>query len=146
MRLTHTISLVEVIWTLLSAIGCFYITKVFFRAVGDWVNLKLNRINSIREFSARVVVLTYGLYAFVELGFIVAGIIAMTQPVPMPYNAVSPFGLALTAIFLIIDFSLTACAFFIERWRQHLLGKISEIDDIDWYFKQRDKEEGIARP
>jgi hypothetical protein len=144
MPLTHTISLVEVIWTLVSVIGCFYVTKLFSKALGDWVTLKLNRINSIREFAARVVVLTYALLTIVEFGFVLAGVFAMASPSPM-VGRVSPVSYALTGDFLTLDVLLTGGAYIIEHWRQQLIRKIREIDDLDWYYDQKDKQEGVHR-
>lgn len=132
MKLTHTISLVELIWTFGCLPGLFFNTRVFRRAVGDLATLRVRRINSIREFSAITSMTLFGYLALVQYMFVFIGLIAMLAP--NPHDRTSTTGYAITVTFLLVSVMSSGIAFLIDKRRRALIALIDMFeneDDVD---------------
>src|SRR4051812_6605240 len=77
---THTISVPEVVWTVVTGIGLyinFTLTRGVFKDLSD---LREAKINHIREFAAVSSVLSESLKLFIQFCFFSVGVIAMFIP------------------------------------------------------------------
>lgn len=121
--ITHTISLTELIWTFFSFIAFVYNFRITRRSLQDLDYVRVRKINSIREYSARLTVVTYTSWTVVQGVFVLMGAIAMTIA-PTTNRAVTPFQIVLTSGFLAVSILLAVIAYVNERGRIALLRKI----------------------
>lgn len=126
MKLTHTISLIEVLWTLFTAIGLYYNSKILLRSVGDYQAVKLAKQNHMREYSARLTVWTYGTWTFVQFVFVITGAIAMTVPAPTPNGQPATITYVITAAFIMCSFLLAMSSYIVESGREKLIAMIEK--------------------
>lgn len=124
--IASTVSITEAVWTLASIPGFWYAMRLLRRALGDLNSLRVNRINSIREYSAMVTVYTYFLFTFVEFGFIVAGCAAMLAKPANPDHSITAVQLIVTVTFLMINFVLGFGCMVIERRRNAIIEMVSK--------------------
>lgn len=129
MIITHTVSLVEVIWTLVSLFGLYFNMHVLIRAAGDFLSVKVRRINSIREYAATTTLQLFITLVIVQLMFVVDGILAMT--VPSPNNRVQPLSYVITASFVIVSFVLALLGFMQDRRRHNIVHMIRDVEIDD---------------
>lgn len=127
---THTISVTELVWTLFCLVGFFYNLRILRRALGDLFDLKKRKINSIREYAARLTVFVYGMLTFVQFVFSLMGLLAMLIPPTSGTTAVNSLQLLLTLGFLTVSAVMALGAFINERGRIALVNKIREIEDM----------------
>lgn len=80
MRLTNTINLIEALWVLTALSGLVYSLKLRHDARQDVAARHLSGTNSGREDLAQMLVTTAALNAIGFLGFLLAGLVAMTIP------------------------------------------------------------------
>lgn len=127
--ISHTISITELLWTLFCGVGLFFNTRILLRAVGDLTYLRARKINSLREYSARLTVFTYASWALVQLAFTAVGAVAMSQPPAKGSSqAVTTFQIVLTTVFIMVSFLLASSAAVNEIGRRNLLDKMKEYD------------------
>jgi len=124
-QLTHTISVVEVVWTIFCGLGLYFNVSLFWRASIDLAALRLNKINHIREHAAVTHVLSFAGMSFVQFVMLLIGLMAMT----IPDNPVSKFRYAVATIFIIVSFVLALLGWVQESRRRHLLRMIA--DDVE---------------
>lgn len=129
MQLTHTISIVELIWTFGCLPGLYYNGRIFRRAVGDLVVLRVRRINSIREYSATTSLILFGYLTLIQAMFVTIGVIALTAP--NPSSRVPATGYAITASFLILSVLSSGIAFAVDRRRRLLISIIDAMENED---------------
>lgn len=126
--ITHTISVTELIWTLFCTVGLFYNLRIFVRAVHDLSFVRSRKINSIREYSARLTVIAYLTWVTVQGGFVFVGLSAMTIPPPPHTSATSPLQILITGVFLLLSFILALGSYFNETGRQKLVNMLRELE------------------
>jgi hypothetical protein len=126
--ITHTITLTELIWTALCAPGLGLTTRLFFKAGGDLVELKLRRINSIREFAAVTTMILYGCLTLVQFMFVVIGVFLMF--IPNNAHPYSPGQYVVATAFITVSAIFDITLLVLEARRQELLRKIAEFEDF----------------
>lgn len=122
MSLTHTISLLEVLWTIAITIGIFFAYRSRNKVKGDLVSLKHRKdyiVNGPREILAEIRIRTENVKVGTLCGFFLIGINAMRYPPPAGHNA-NNFASVLTATVFI-------CA------------AVAMIIDTHMYLRDRDR-------
>lgn len=133
MELTHTISLIEIVWTLGCSPGLYYGIKIFRRATGDLFTLRRKKINSIREFSAMTTLILFGYLALMQFMFVLVGFLTMLAPQSNTNGAAST-KFMVTGIFLLLSFLSSAIDYVVDKRRRSLRDMITALeteDDID---------------
>jgi len=124
---THTISVVEIIWTVVSGIGLYFNLHVFWRAAGDFLTVKIRKINSIREYAAVTTLQLFTALVIIQLMFVVDGGLAMT--VPSPNNKVQPLTYIITASFILVSALMALVGFMQDRRRANIIHMIKEVEN-----------------
>jgi 4-hydroxybenzoate polyprenyltransferase len=112
--ITHTISITELVWTLFALTGLVFNGSQLVQAVRDYVFVKKNKINSIREYAATTTFLMFASWTLVQFVFVVIGFLAML--VESPNNVVSPVSYVLTMAFVVVS-ALLAVTSRRSRWQ-----------------------------
>lgn len=131
MTLTHTISLVEILWTVISAMGLWFCGRLFLRAMGDVRWLKENELNGLRQHAATSSVFIYVTMSATQFGYVLIGVIAMI--LPSPNNHVQPLTYVITAVFITMSVIKTTMAYIINERREalrHMILKEREHEDV----------------
>jgi hypothetical protein len=97
------------------------------RAVGDFVELRRRRINSIREYAATTTVFMFATWTLVQMMFVLVGLVAMT--VPSPNRRVAPTSYVLTGAFVMTSFFLAVGGYIIDQRRKALIAKINSMEE-----------------
>lgn len=126
--ITHTISVTELLWTLFCSIGLIYNARIFGRAIEDLFEVRVRKINSLREYSARLTVFTYGILTFAQFAFVMIGIVAMFIPPPPGNPTVNPLQVLLTVMFIAVSAVMATGAYINEHGRRKLVDKIAELE------------------
>lgn len=109
-------------------VGLIYNAKILHRALDDFFEVRARRINSLREYSARLTVFVYVMLSFVQAAFVLIGVISMIIPPANHSTPVSALQIVLTSIFIFVSFVLAAGAYINERGRRQLVAKIAELE------------------
>lgn len=125
---THTISIVELIWTTFTFVGLIFNTRQLLRAVGDFVELRRRRINSIREYAATTTVFMFTTWVLVQLMMVMVGTLAMTQPSASPAH-ISPTSYGITTGFVLISAILGLGGYIMDKRRVSLVAKINSLEE-----------------
>jgi hypothetical protein len=128
MELTHTISILEVLWTVIVTIGLFIIHTAYDKVLGDLDALRLKAdyiIGGPREILAKIRIRTERMKMTTMLGFLLIGISAMTAPASAA-GPLTPTAILLTVVFIGGAIAMVADTFFYIRDRE----KIKEVLDI----------------
>lgn len=83
MSLTHTITILELVWTLSALFGLVFTVKLLVRSVGDYYWLLDSNANGEREVRKNVGItsmIIFGGGVFTQFIYFIIGILAMTQP------------------------------------------------------------------
>jgi hypothetical protein len=80
--LTHTVSLIEVIWSAVCLIALYFNLRLLRRAVTLVYYLRVERINGIRAYAAVTTSLLFAWFAFIPCTNLLIGINAMLQESP----------------------------------------------------------------
>lgn len=124
--ITHTVSVVEVIWTVICSLGLLYNTKLLYDAVEDHVNVKKNRINGIRSYAAMTTAIMFGSWTLIQFMFVMVGVISML--LPSPAGNVQPLTYILTVVFIFASAFMTVTAYTTNSRRRVLIKRIREIE------------------
>lgn len=124
MILTHTISLVEIIWTFICTLGLFFNFRVLMRASGDLQFVKTQKINSIREYAALTTMSMFVALVVVQLVFVIDGCLAMT--LPSPGGKPQPLSYIITASFVLCSCILALLGFIQDTRRRYIITMIEE--------------------
>lgn len=82
MNVTHTISALEIIWTVIAVIGVLFTSQLVYKSVQDYDWLLTENANGDRELRRYVGLTSIMIYAggiVTQLGYLAIGIVAMTQ-------------------------------------------------------------------
>lgn len=126
--IVSSVSTTELLWTLWCLFGAYYAAKLFRRSIKSITSLRRQRINSIREYSAQLTVITYFLILFVQVMFVIAGILAMLVPPADPKVPVSALSVIITITFMTCSFIFATGSYIIENRRQRLVKMIESIE------------------
>lgn len=122
--ITHTISFIELVWTVFCSIGLLFSVKLLRRAVDDLKLLRRAEVNHFREFSAVTSVWIFGLLTYMQFTFVMVGVIAMTQP--SPNNVVSPLSYFIGGVFLQSSFNFDVVAYILNKRKEDLIAMIQK--------------------
>lgn len=125
--ITHTISVVEVLWTSVCAFGLFYAVQLLLRAMNDVRWLIVHDMNGLRRHAAISSVLIYMGMTMTQLGYVIIGIIAMI--LPSPNNKVQPLTYVITAVFITMSVFKTLISFALNRRRDELVKMVKEREE-----------------
>lgn len=123
---THTISIVELLWTLFTFVGLIFNAKQLRSAVGDFIELRRRRINSIREYAATTTVYMFTTWTLVQGMMVGVGVLAMT--VPSPGARVQPTSYAISAAFIGVSAMLGIGGYVMDKRRSALIDKINDLE------------------
>jgi hypothetical protein len=126
MELTHTITLMEAIWTPFCLFGLLMASRLLSRAAGDLVVLRVSKINSIREYAAMTTLYLFATVCVIEFVFTLIGFVAMS----LPNARVTTGGYVIGSLFICVTFALSIMLFLVERRRQVLLKKIRSFENM----------------
>lgn len=123
MNLTHTISILEVLWTIPCLIALFYFQSLFRRAMNDMRWLRNEHINGNRRDAARIPIVVFGMLTTIWTLFTMLGVFAMIIP---PANRASTSPLAYVTAFAFISASVSAAigAKYVESLRSGIVKRI----------------------
>jgi hypothetical protein len=127
--LTHTISLIELLWTGCCTIGLFFNCKALARAAGDLLAVKIRRINSIREYAAITTMSMFIAMVIVQVVFVIDGALAMS--IPSPNNHVQPLSYVITSSFILCSFILSLLAYVQDKRRNNIIEMIKQAEDLE---------------
>lgn len=129
---TDTISVPELIWTLVTGIGLCFNLSLFREAGRDLVALRKAKINSLREYAAISNVISEALRTFVQAVFFSLGVYAMTYPnVVNGYHPPIPrFAWILTGLFIGTSVVMAGASILDRVRRRRLLQLIFEYEDF----------------
>lgn len=127
--ITHTVSVVELLWTTFCLVGLVFNARQLRRAVVDVSDLRRLRINSIREYAAITTVLMFLTWTITQFMFVLVGAIAMTSV--SPNNKVTPTSYVITVAFILISALFALAGYVIDIRRSKLIEKILEIEDME---------------
>lgn len=126
--ITNTISLPELIWTVVAIFGAYYVSKGLRRSTGNLRYLRVMGWNSTREDAARISVLIFSTFMFVELMNVTAGIIVMTIPSASP-KSVHPFTYVVATVFIIKAIGVAISSYCIDRMQVALIDKLNAAEN-----------------
>lgn len=79
--ITHTISMLELSWTIIGLIGLCFMIALFHRTYVDYqIAVEYNGQHRIRQYAAKTSLLIFIGGCITQLSYVVVGIVAMTQP------------------------------------------------------------------
>lgn len=135
MILTHTISVVELIWMIGCLPGLFYNGRILRRAAGDLAVLRVRRINSIREFSAITTITLFAYLTVVQALFVMIGGIALITP---QADKITTTGYTITVVFLIVSLMSGMIGWLIDKRRRSLIRIIDALENEDDLVKLKE--------
>jgi hypothetical protein len=125
-NLTHTISLLELIWTIASLLACIFGLRAFIRAAFDLYYLHRIGKNHLRRYVAITSVVSFTIWTLVPAFDLYVGAWSMT--VPQPPGKI-PLPQMVNLSFLIASAVLIAVgAFVIDHRRQRIVEMIEEAE------------------
>jgi len=127
MIITSTISLPEILWTVICFIGLIYTFKLFIKAVGSLKFLKLGGINHARSYSAITTIWVFGSMTFSQFIYVLIGVFAMAQP--SPGDIVHPLTYAIFTAFICSSAIMAMIAYIIEARKEQLIKMLLEIEE-----------------
>jgi len=127
LQLTHTINVVEVVWTSFCALGLYFNVRLFWRATIDLATLRQLRINHIREHAAVTHVLSFAGMTFVQFALLVVGLYTLTATDQARTNR---SGYAIAAILILVNFVLVLLGWIQESRRRRLIQMIADIEEM----------------
>lgn len=128
MIITHTVSLLEIVWTLISVCGLYYNARVFSRALGDWMLVRINEINGIIDYSAATTLSLFTALLVVQIMFVLDGVLAMC--ISSPNNHVQGLSYIITSSFVLVSVIMAGTGYIQDKRRQALAAKIRLTDRI----------------
>lgn len=129
MQLTHTISLLEVIWTPFCFVGFVISARLLWRSGTDLVVLRVKRINSIREYAAMTTVYLFSALTIVQFLFMLIGGILMMRPETNEHPTGGVF--IVGSLFIMTSMIFDVLLLLVERRRQVIIRKIAEIENME---------------
>jgi len=120
MQLTHTITVVEVIWVLVALFGLAYGGRVVRDAVKVLRVIRNEGGNDGLEHIAELLVVTTSILVYVFIVFLCAAGLSMTIPTP---EIVTPAEYVLQALFVSVGVALAYMLFYTHRVRQRVLAR-----------------------
>lgn len=116
--ITHTISVVELLWTIIALIGLYLCGRLLILSLSDVQWLKENELNGLRQHAAISSVFIYLTMSMTQFSFMLIGIIAMI--LPSPNNHVQPFTYVITGVFISMSVFKSIMALLINHRRDEL--------------------------
>lgn len=126
--LTDTISLPEVIWTVVTFIGVVFNTYLLKWAVEDVKALRRAGINSLREYAAISNMISEALRFFIQVVFFLVGVISMSIP-PANRASVPTFQWVVTVAFVCVAVLLALASYLDKQRREHLIEMIRKLEE-----------------
>lgn len=128
---THTISWVELAWTLFTALGCVFAGKLLFRATEDLYYIRGREINGYREFAAVTTIRLFIFLTLIQFIYTVIGIAAMTQPPPYnPGQHPPTLNVVIGSVFVVTSFFFDIMAYITNVRKRRLVGMLQkELED-----------------
>jgi hypothetical protein len=123
--LTRTISVPEVLWTVVSLFAAIYVARLVWRAYGNLRYLRQMGWNSTREYSAKTAFIIFLALGIVPVLNTLAGLLAMAIP-SASMTSVHPFTFVVTGIFILKSVLIAGFAFWIERRQVSLIRRIQD--------------------
>ena len=127
LTITHTITIIELIWTVCGLLGLWFNGRVFRRAAGDYIELRRRRINFIREYAAITTMIAFGTWTVGQLMFALVGAVAMAQP--NVSSSLTPTQAAITVCFILVAVLFALSAYIVDVRRQVIVRKIAEMEE-----------------
>lgn len=130
MNLTHTISVIEILWVVMALPGFVYALILTNRASADFRYLRREKINGIRDYSAFTTTIMYSTVLMIEFLFVTLGVVAMFIPAATAH--VTPLAFVITFCLFTINFMMTLASFSVERRREVLIRRLAEIEGMKY--------------
>lgn len=125
MLITHTISLTELVWTVVCLVALWYFLKLFRRAMTDLRWVQSEGLNGARRDAARIPIVIFGMLLGVEVGYVILGLVALTLPPLSPgQQRPSTFGYVASVVFILSTVSLTIGAYWVENLRGVVIRRV----------------------
>lgn len=84
MNLTHTVTLLEFIWTVTASIGLFFMSRLMVKSYHDrsWLinSHSANGDRHLRQMTATTSIMIFGTMTITQFSYLIVGVVAMTQP------------------------------------------------------------------
>lgn len=124
--ITHTISLLELLWTIIALVGLGFITALFVRTCGDYIIAKhYNGSKQLRLYAAMTSVLIFTGGLLTQISYVAVGIVAMTQPSTHEHTTTANYITA--SIFIIASFISVIFAILIYRRRVKIIEILEQM-------------------
>lgn len=114
--ITHTVSILELAWTMVAFLGLIFVIMILGRAQGDYNLLMQYHLNGLRKYAAMTSILIFLGGTITQISYMVVGVVAMTQP--SLHNKVTVPNYISAGTFLLS--SLTATVFAGVIWRRRV--------------------------
>lgn len=125
--ITHTISVLELTWTIVSLIGLIFVAAIFRRTVGDYEYVVSAGVNGFRRYAARTTITIFAGGVITQFAYVAIGVVAMTQNSTKTHITVANW---ITGIILIAASALSAIfAVVIYRRRSKLVAMIEKAEE-----------------
>lgn len=123
--ITHTITGLELTWTLIALVGLLFVLGLLHRAVGDLTFVEEQHVNGPRKYSAITNILIFFGGCITQISYVAVGIVAMTQASPHAHITVA--NIISSSIFIIASLASTAFAGIIYIRRLKIISMIEAL-------------------
>lgn len=123
MNLTHTVSWIELAWTLFTVLGCIFTSRMLYRATEDLLYLRVQKVNGFREFSATTTIWVFTTLTLIQFIYVIIGGVAMTIPTN---DHVSSGSVAVGGILVVTSFFFDIMAYIINARKGRLVEMLKE--------------------